>query len=197
MTNNGKNIVDGFKVFGNFCKDVALLLKTANNLMEDHDWLYISHKTKAVQQLSSLKESDYWLPDAYFCFYENVKCKQLLSYIAIHVGDYSDPGRDIKEPRISAGWLDYGRGKNAIGAWEKDYRVCYAHLWINNNQAKCNGKLYHGDLREIYEDKSTPSGIKVATFARNLEEITNSEKLREKIVQPLLDGLNTRKKEVP
>ena len=196
-TKNGKNIVEGFKVLGKFCSDAALLLITANGMMKENGWTHISKNTKAVEQGNRLEYPDSWLPDSFFCFYENLQCKHLLSYIAVHVGDYyGEPATDIKEPRISAGWLNYGKGKNAKDAWKKDYRACYVHLWIDNSQAKCDASLHVGDLRKIYEDeeKDTPSGIRVATFAHKLEEITNSETLREKIVQPLLNELRKLKR---
>ena len=38
MTDTGRNIVNGFRELRDFCREVALLLKTANGCMKEHNW---------------------------------------------------------------------------------------------------------------------------------------------------------------
>jgi hypothetical protein len=185
---SGKNVVDGFRQLRQFCKDVALLLNEANKMMEQGGWKRISKRTKAVETFDHLDLPEYWLPDAFFCFYEHAKRRNLLPYIAIHVDDlWGDPDY-IREPIISAGWLDYGVGKEAGTEWGKDYWLSYLHLWMSNRTD--DGTRYTGDVRKLSEDEDFSSGVTATTFAHPLDVIKSSEELRKEIVKPLLKLLS-------
>jgi hypothetical protein len=191
MSETAKNIVEGFRELRRFCKDVSLLLNEANKMMAENGWIHISKRTHAIETLDGLDDPDGWLPDAFFCFYEHAKREHLLPYISVLVdnlwADDYDPDC-VKEPIISAGWLDFGVGKKASTEWRKNYWVCASHLWMENR--KDDGTPCTDDVWKISENEDFPAGtVKVTSFAHPLEIITNSEKLKEKIVQPLLNAL--------
>jgi len=159
--------------------------------MEEAQWMRISKWTPAVEVSGSdLDDPYWWLPEAFFCFYERNEFQHVLPFIAVHVDDgYSEQPSLVREALISAGWLDYGVGRKAKDEWGKDYSVCYSHLWMKDR--KDDGSLHFGDAREIWEDDDIPENtIKITTFAYPLEVITGSDTLREKIVQPLLAAIS-------
>jgi hypothetical protein len=188
---SAKNVVEGFRVLRRFCRDVSLLLNESNKMMEEDGWTRISKRTPAIETSGGLDNPDCWLPDAFFCFYEQAKKEHLLPYISVHVDDLEAEDYDpdcIKEPIISAGWLDFGVGKKAVTEWCKNYWICYSHLWMENR--KDDGTPCTDDLWKISEVDSFPSGtVNVTAFAHPLEVVINSETLKEKIVQPLLNAL--------
>jgi hypothetical protein len=181
------NVVEGFRELRRFCNDISLLLKEANKMMAESKWQRISNRIKVIETVGDIDKPIYWLPDAFFCFYELATKKNLLSYISIHVDDLQSEMPDyVKEPIISAGLLDFGSNRNAVKEWSKRYYVSYLHLWIPDR--KDNGEVFSGDVATIMEDTDDfqLGAVKAATFAHPLEVITNSEILKEKIVTPLL-----------
>ena len=129
MDATAKNVVDGFRELRRFCGDVALMLKTANEMMKEAGWTWISKHTSAIEVRTKLDESESWLPDAFFCFYQHAQHRQLIPFIAVHVDDLfgSTP---IEVPLLSAGWIDYGAGKDGFAEWDKYYSSCYSHIWM-------------------------------------------------------------------
>ena len=187
MTESATNVIVGFRALHKFCENVAELLTKANELMKEGGWERISKWVSATEISANLDSPEYWLPHAFFCFYSHPIHEHLLSFVAVHVDDlWGDPPSNIDEPLISAGCCDYGVGQKAIDEWEKDYSVCGSHLWIENRQD--NGTLHVTDASEIW-DEVPEGGAKISTFAYPLEGIANSEILKEKIVQPLLNML--------
>lgn len=190
MSESGKNIVDGFRVLRKFCNDVSLMLTTANGLMREGGWTRVSKRTPAVETRGDLDDPNCWLPDAFFCFYEHDQIPHLLAFVAIHVDDLQtqDPSL-VTEAVVSAGCLDYGAGTNAKGDWGKDYSACYSHLWVKNRVD--DGTVFSGDAVELYGwDDTSVGAVKVTTFAHPLDEITSSQTLKQKIVQPLLAAIS-------
>ena len=112
-------------------------------------------------------------------------------YVAVLVEFFDEPSR-FEQALLSAGWLDYGDAD--IGDWE--YHFCNWHLCMKNRDD--NGTLCSEDPRQTWKDEPPPAGIvRATTFAYPLAQITSSETLSAKIVQPLLDELAKEAKEHP
>jgi hypothetical protein len=190
MTESAANVIVGFRTLRKFCENVAELLVKTNELMEEAGWEQIKRYVPAVEINQSLDNPKWWMPDTFFCYYEGADAQRLLPFIVVVVDDLygEDPNR-VKEPLISAGWAEYPVDTIAKEEWGKDYRVHYSHLWVKNRQD--DGTLCSGDARDIWEDKKMEEGaIRLTTFAYPIEVITDSEALKEKIVQPLLEMLS-------
>ncbi len=138
MNETGKNIVEGFRELRKFCNDVASLLQTANGMMEKEGWQYILKKgTTAVYGSQKLDASEEWLPETFFCFYKNESRSNLLPFISVVIGD-SVGEVQIDEALITAGWIDYGPGVDAVEKWKKDYSASYLHVWMDSRKKDGN-----------------------------------------------------------
>jgi hypothetical protein len=186
MDATANNVVDGFRELRRFCADVSLMLKTANEMMGEAGWTRISRWTNAIEVSADLDNAESWLPDAFFCFYQHVRLPHVVSFIAVHVDDLYDE-TPIELPLISAGWANYGVGKDGFEEWAKDYSTCYSHVWIKNRTD--DGTIHSRDARETWGNDEVDGQVKLVTFAHPLDEITSSETLKLKIVEPLLAEL--------
>ena len=185
MGETGKNIVDGFRTLRKFCNEVSIMLKTADGMMEDANWMPISNKT--LDTTSVISNPDWWMPYELFRYYQHDEFPHLLPYIAINLDDPLKDENDIviNEALVSAGMIDYGSGNNYQ---DFEYWFCRAHLFMEDRED--NGKLFFIDNpHQEWEDKEWVGAIKVTTFAHPLDTITNSDILKSKIVQPLIDAI--------
>ena len=83
MSETGRNIVDGFRELRKFCREVALLLKTADGFMQEGDWTPIPRTTVVGSVSGRLDSPDYWLPTEFSRYYKHDQFPHLLPYIAV------------------------------------------------------------------------------------------------------------------
>lgn len=186
MNDTGKNIVGGFRELRKFCREVALLLKTAQDMMNDKEWerakpypVFLSSPT--------IDDPELWLPYDLCGFFENSNFPRLLCYVAVSI---DDPGEKspVEYALVSAGCivLKSGKRRDKLEHWMAEW-----HLFIDSR--KDDGSLCRDDdpqktgkPRKTGDPEPPASFLRVTTFAYPLMEITDCETLREKIVQPLL-----------
>lgn len=190
MKETSEDVVACFRELREFCENVGALLTEANELMKGAGWEHIWKFTPVIQVCTKLDDdATCWLPDTFFCYYEN-NDSHLLPFIAVLVDDlYADdydPDR-VTEPLITAGWLGYPSGTNAKDEWDKDYGVHYSHLWMKDRRD--DGTFCSGEARDVWEDDETEAGVTISTFAVPLDQIESSDDLEEKVVRPLLDRI--------
>lgn len=195
MTESAVNIVAGFRTLRKFCESVGELLDNANELMKEEGWKPIK-KIPVFEVCSDLESANTWLPDTFFCYYTHAEHQHRLPFVAVLLDDLIDDDPDpncVKEPLISAGWADYPIGSNAkkeLG--DEDFRIHYGHLWLGNRRD--DGTVSSGDAKNLLEDEEdedvVSKVVEITTFAHPLELITDSESLKQKVVQPLLNLLS-------
>ena len=81
MSEAGKSITNGFRELRNFFQQVALLLQHANEMMEAGGWKYISKRMSTTDVDTKLEDSDGWLPETVFCFYQ----KPNVAFSTVHI----------------------------------------------------------------------------------------------------------------
>lgn len=190
MSQSTESVVACFRVLRTFCGNVGTLLTKANELMKEGGWDHIWRRTPVLEICDDLDDPNCWLPDTFFCYYEQTD-SHILPFIVVLVDDLCsddyEPDR-VKEALISAGWLEYAAGTNARDEWDKDLAVHYSHLWMKDRRD--DGTSCSGDARDVWENDEIEAGtVKVTTFALPLGEISTTDELDEKIVQPLLTAL--------
>jgi len=185
MSETGKNIVLGFQELRKFCRQLSLLLRTADGLMAEAGWNPIPRSSVFGNASRAVEYPDWWLPGDFSRFYKHGAHKHLLAYVGAIVNDHpTDPGGVVvSEPLLSAGWLDYGLG-NESNAWENYF--CRAHVWWKD-------QIVYGKLHTSEHPQAIglpPYVLKVASLAYPLDDIQTAAALKEKVVTQLLDEIN-------
>ena len=180
----GRNIVNSFRELRKFCKDVSLLLMSADGLMLESGWRPFPRIGVLGARSFSVDQSQWWLPLEFVRYYESSDFKNLLPYIVILVDDIEN-NVALDEALLSAGILDYG-ANGTVADW--GYWFSHWHLWMPNR--KDDGTLCFEDPRQTWGKEKPPQGIvKVTTFAYPLEDITSSESLNQKVIRPLISTM--------
>lgn len=188
MNETSRNIVDGFRTLREFCRQVALLLTTADTLMQERGWESRLGSRALGYQSKSIKEPKFWLPSFFGRFYKTQKYAHLLPFISVLIENLKNP-KLINEAMITAGWVDYGVG-NKCGVWKPWF--CRWHLWMTDRED--DGQLHKQDPRKEWKrwSKSVPEGVvEGVTFGYPLDVIVSAQALEEKIVERLDRELNT------
>jgi hypothetical protein len=188
MSETGRNISNGFATLREFCKNVALMLKTADALMDRHCWglaapLAYSNTSRSIDQ------PEIWLPSEFCRFYKNPQHSHLLAFIAVNLCDPVKANVTIvDEALISAGWFEWQAGKEPKD-W--DYWYCRAHIFRKDRQD--NGTVISSDdpCQQVCRNFSGEV-TKVTTFAYPLDSVTSSETLQKVIVNPLITEIANR-----
>jgi hypothetical protein len=160
-------------------------LKTATELLEDELWK-TTHPQALFEVSRSIDWPDWWLPYEFCRFFKNHTCPHLLLYIAVNLGDREDDS-SVDYALLSTGCITFKTDeKHAETAhWWSRWHV-YMYELRKDDGSLC---VDEPQTRWKSEDgfEKPPAGIvRVTTFAYPLVEITDSEALKEKIVQPLL-----------
>jgi hypothetical protein len=190
MSESAKNVVDGFRTLRTFCGEVAKMLKAADGMMEDGGWTPTGNR--AVSYTSRvIGDPDRWLPTEFFRYYEHEDHTDLLPFVSVLLHD-PEPENEtvVVEALISGGYVKFEDGsEHALKDWDW---VCRSHLFMEDEDGnrKDDGAHYSvNPQKEAWSEKEWIGAVKVNTFAHPLDDIESTEKLSEKIVQPLLDML--------
>jgi hypothetical protein len=180
LSETGANIVKGFQELRKFCRQVSVLLKTADGMMREQDWKPIPRSSVTGNSSGKVDEPDLWLPTEFSRFYLSTGCPRLLTYIAVIV-EHVDDEWPIEEAILSAGCLAFEPGHS----WKGEY--WFSHLHLEMETLKTDGTPCREHPQETWTDEQPPVGLEtVTTFARPLDEFVNSDSLRKKLVDPLM-----------
>lgn len=191
MSESGKNIVDGFREIRIFCKEVSLMLITADGFMKEAGWIPWPRSSVIGNRSGAVDEPERWFPYEFSRFYKKTLSKRVLPFIAVLLDDpcIEENKTLMSEALLTAGYIDYGEKEAEI--W--DYWYSRSHLFMAKKEGNRldNGKIYSALTQDIWnEDEIKGGAVRVVTFAFPLDEITDGNSLKNKIVQPLLNELN-------
>lgn len=181
MNETGKNIVKGFRELRQFCRQLSLFFITTNGLINAAGWKPIPKISITGNSSGRVDKWEKWLPTEFSQFYENSKYPHYLLFIAVLLDDLYNPGIQVNEALLTAGFVNYGPEMRK--QWNQNYDICRSHLWMADRED--HGRLCLEDNPQEEWEAGT-NAINVATFAYPLTEITDCEMLEEKIVQRLL-----------
>ncbi|MCW3490218.1 hypothetical protein [Dethiobacter alkaliphilus] len=172
-TPKGQQITLAFNYIAQVFKECQrLIFKVDNHMAPEWKYLYGNRITKGVS--ANLQEPEDWLVRGIFRYYERAEDQFINKGITIAFWD-----DDINEPIITAGKIAYndpGR-KDHWDLW------CIWHewAWLNeNNKPNPDGSKHH------FQPPEGSEYIKEAqAFSWPLVDISDDEKLMEKIILPL------------
>lgn len=187
MSNTGTNIVDGFRALRDFCKEVALLLKTATGLMDDEGWT-VTKPDAVFEGKRDIGRPEWWLPYEFCRFFENSAFPDRLPFIAVNLDDPDKNEPPVTIALLSAGCIIFEAGKQRV---KVEHTLARFHLFMGHKR-KDDGTLFVSEPPTEPEEWDwegkgiTPPGIfRFTTFGYPLEEISDRN-LRQKIIEPLL-----------
>ena len=182
MNNDGKNISTMVAQMRRLCEQIAKLLGTASEMMREKGWECVSNAT--ADNSVSLSKPRLWIPE-YFCqFWMSENNSGKLSFISVILDNReNDSSFQIKEPLLTAGWLDYGPRKK-VDDWKN--ASCTWHVFMPGR--KDDGSLLVANPKKAWPDEEHPF-IRISTFGVPLTSVTDAESLKSKIIDPLLKGL--------
>ena len=184
MSNDGENVLKLVRQMRRLCEQVAMLLRTADEQMAKADWS--TESNYALSELSySILNPTQWIPINAFRFYRHKDYPNRLAYVSALLDDHWDRGYTIKEPLMTAGFLDYGQAK--ISDDENWYARYYGHL-SKDHDLRADGQPFSFDKTMLPPDlQGKYESGKV--FAVPLVSITNSDDVKSQITSKLLNLL--------
>jgi hypothetical protein len=161
-----------------------MLLRTADEQMAKADWS--TESNYALSELSySILNPTQWIPINAFRFYRHKDYPNRLAYVSALLDDHWDRGYTIKEPLVTAGFLDYGQAK--ISDDQNWYARYYGHL-SKDHALKADGQPFGFDkamLPTNLQGKFESGKV----FAVPLVSITNANDVESQITGKLLNLL--------
>ena len=165
-----------------FHQQISLLLLQADKLMKDNGWQ--AERSVAKSGSNSVEQPERWMPGLIFRYYRSERHKRLLGFISVILlhPDHDDP---LHKPLISAGWYEYD---NAAKEWWPDFGAL--HVWAGEENDLDSGALAVLDLvADGWSERDRQGAVKAVSFALPLLAIRNTQDLKEKIVDRLLEEI--------
>jgi hypothetical protein len=180
MSEVGENIIIAtFKDMREFCKQVSLLLSTAETAILKAGWELAQTKNPATRSWNGIGDPIYWIPFYMFRFYKHKKINNILCFVSVLL-DLKNNAAGV--PLVSAGWFRF-EGKD-IGDWRFEY--CTNHLchpeadleghWMEARHPK-NGWVKEHKIDFFW------------SMALPLEKITNTDELQKRVISELLESV--------
>lgn len=172
-----------------FCEQSSLLLRTIDDQMSKEGWEACSN-TVTVGGSNSVLCPECWFPNILFRFYEHNDHKQLLVFVSILLNDDVDGEYKLVEPVVTAGYFDYGAGKEVGKNWEYFYAKWYGYNMKHGNEEtifKSEKNWKEEWLKKFPKDDVESYPFESwKCFGLPLISITNARDVESKIVNPLL-----------
>lgn len=181
MSEDGKNIVGMLQQLRRLCEELSVLPKTADAMMAEKDWKPVD--TYAVGSLSyTLVRPRQWLPQEVRRFYITDTFSHYLVFLSVILDDW-EKENSLEEPLLTAGLIDYGSGNKAPIQGLTPYARWHLQMPNRNDE----GRLISTD--GIFWAKDKVPFSRVSTLGVPLTSITNSEELKSKVIEPILQGI--------
>lgn len=178
MSEDGKNLMAVLQSLRRFCEQVSLLLGTADGLIGEEGW---KSETSTLFAGTSyiLSWPRFWIPQYFVRFYKRDDLRHIMAFVAVLLDD-AENKTNLEEPLLTAGWFDYGHGKEVKKQW--DYHYARWHL-------KMPGRRDDGELQSedstTWPNESLPF-VRVATLGLPLTSVVDTESLKNKVINPLI-----------
>lgn len=189
-TKEGAELLGFVREVKKFCVQLADLLMAADELMTADGWELATSQNIAYAEPSTspLKPKQWFLNEA-FRFYRKADEPRIYTMISILLDGYSEGGYELKEPLITAGWLQRASDSSPslIGSETLWYRRAHGYAPLGTS---------YGSVVTLESRKKWPEEYvahprwhqfdRVDTFAAPLVRMSSTEALAEQIVNPLL-----------
>jgi len=185
MSEDGKNIMAMIKQMGTLFDNVQKLLMTIDDKMNEKNWEALNN-TVMSERSGSIQNPQKWLPDVLFRHYKNNDYKNLLVFISILLNDDQFGEYTISEPYLSIGFFDYVNEVDVPEYWHARW-FGYFIKKVEDNKIIDSYPGWEKDRKAKYPFKHWKC------FGLPLTDITNDKDIEQKIINPLLSILPTKK----
>lgn len=182
MNDTGKNVVAAVAQLRKLNREIGRLLEHADEQMAGQGWE--ARGNQCVSGSRSLEAPQEWLPVVIFRLYYVAKQKNLLGFVSVIIDDHDAKGR-IVEPLISAGWCDYGTGKEANPGLLWRWADCH----VEQTRRVDDGTVLIEEDKKWLEPERFDV-VRYGSLALPLVAITTAEELKNRIIKPLLAGID-------
>lgn len=185
MSNNGEAISKLFNQIRQVCEQVSLLLRTADMQMAKAGWK--SEGNTAITEMSyNISNPESWIPIVAFRFYKHKDYANRLAFVSVLLDNHWDRRYTIKEPFVTAGFLDFGETEASL---QGDYWYSrYFGYMLQDYKVKPDGQPFSFENEKLENDiKGRFKSGKV--FGVPLVSIKNPNDIETQIVNKLLNLL--------
>ncbi|HEY3319878.1 MAG TPA: hypothetical protein VGP72_05305 [Planctomycetota bacterium] len=187
MTESTQNLKRAIDALRDVTKQIALLLKTADGLMEEHNWMV--RRGNCISGSTGIESPFEWIPSYFLRTYSNSDSPQVTAYVCVILSAPSDDDEVVvKEPLITACWCYWGNVKKPrselLAGWAP------SHLWAEGRND--DGTIVRTDVKKKWP-KDYKSGVtEFYSLALPLDQITSEDDLKAKIIDPFATGVEER-----
>ncbi|WP_437191134.1 hypothetical protein [Planctomicrobium sp. SH527] len=191
--NDSQHMAVAFHHLRRLCQDIALLLKTSDEIFKRHGWSTQSGSGCLYAGSASLDWPDYWLPRQFYRSYCNLSHDRFLVYVAVVID--LPKGREQEEGivLITAGGLKYAEADPSRSVPRREETNLYRWHLLRADLESCNGPSWHAkpfawNPHRLWKgwEKSHSMFESAVTMAMPLHEVSNSADLESRIIEPLL-----------
>lgn len=179
VTNEGRNVFQAVDQVRTLCKEIGLLLRTAETQFARHGWI-CTNKSAAAGLSRSIESPEKWVPESVHRFMENGRFKGVLAFVAVILED-PHPSARIEEPLVSGGWIEFAQTE----FWYAD--MSRWHLY--NPKRSDDGRANEFRPGGGFDARAQEGVARACTLGVPLVSITNADGLEQRIVAPLLSSL--------
>jgi hypothetical protein len=182
------------------CTQISLLLRTGDSLMGEADWSPATGNSITSGNSTNLHSPRQWIPQYLYRFYQNSEnYPHLQTFLSVILDDRdnNDPNITINGPLLTAGCFDWGKGNEIkqVHNWH-----CVFHCWLparadsGPKERQDDGSIVHFNLKgdpdfSSFIDRHELPYERVSTMGLPLVDISDSESLKNKLISPLLSGI--------
>ena len=185
MTSPGAGLVQLMRDVRRLFQETSLLLETADQLMKKSEWILETNQCVSVTTVPG--SAAYWLPQCAFRFYKNEHYQHVLAFVSV-VFDDSDNDRLVVEPLLTGGWFGFKRGTRVA---RQSYEFDDAFTHIYQVPRRDDGTLVSNNPQDLFPDYKDQAES-VTTLGIPLLEVTTSDQLKNRLIVPLLAGIESR-----
>ncbi len=194
MTDSSRSITEAFRQLRRFCEDSANLLATAESLFENDKDIALGNNWQTAMKDSacwglgaskSLKHPKRWIPLNFFRFFRHPTHKNLLVYVSCQVDTINESR--LHHALITAGGLVYPQDTHAPTIDSKRY--WFSMLHIRRLDRVDDGTVVHASCPFTGWWKQPEQVEQIITLARPLDEVCNTEQLKNQVIMPLVQAL--------
>lgn len=181
VTSEGKDIYRAVDQVRTLCKEIGLLLQTAETQLGSHGWI-MANRAAAAGGSTSIDFPAKWVPESVHRFMKHERRERLLSFVSVILENLDQPDR-LDEPLVTAGWIDFGQTGESL--WYPE--LSRWHLY-NPNRSD-DGISREFQPGNEFSAKARENVHCACTLAVPLVNIIHADALENLVIHPFLASL--------
>jgi len=189
MSEQGVELMKLIVEYHKLNKQISDLLSDSDRIMGEYGWENNESGKSTNVVVFDMSKALYgphkWCPNECFRFYKNeTEYPTLMSFVSILLFDVNGCYKDFVEPLIVAGWADE---KEGWYNWLIRYHPCMA-------DRRDDGTIYEFTADNTPDTIRGVGGVKfkkLCTLGFPLVSINNSDDLKNKVIQPMIESIKT------